>query len=313
MPRQTFADRRASGRLLGAQLIPLGLRNPAVIALCPGGIHVGFEVARALRGELDLIAIQDDGSDSWQLDTSSVDMLHRMVVIVDDGSTSVSAILDSVAAIRLQGATRITLAVPVLLGSALPVLQSACDAVLYLVQTSSGEQAGDRYADFHDVGRGEAIRLLRNARNPRSPPAPPVREAAAAPDEAKSAMRGAAVLLVEQDSFLAEYIKVTLHAAGASIVGPFRSAKDVQAYSRGRNVPADVAAIDVDIPGGAAAAARSLSRLNIPFVLVGASDPLWSAPMLRGRPFLPSPFAAFQLVDALGQVLLASRARVERR
>ena len=62
-PLAHFADRRAAGRLLGAQLLPLGLCNPAVIALSSGGIHVGFEVARALDGELGLIAIPGDGPD----------------------------------------------------------------------------------------------------------------------------------------------------------------------------------------------------------------------------------------------------------
>jgi predicted phosphoribosyltransferase len=50
-----FADRHEAGRLLAEQSLPLKQLNPVVVALPPGGVLVGLEVARVLEAELDLV------------------------------------------------------------------------------------------------------------------------------------------------------------------------------------------------------------------------------------------------------------------
>ena len=182
-PPAHFADRRAAGRLLGARLLRLALRNPAVIALSPGGIHVGFEVARALDGELGLIAIPEDGPDRRLPRISSLEILRRAVVLVDDGTTAVATILATIAALDREGAASVVLAIPVLPGDAVPALESSCDEVVCLVGISNGERVEDQYHEFHDVSRSEAIHLLHDARDPHSPPAPPL-DVSIAPDGA---------------------------------------------------------------------------------------------------------------------------------
>jgi putative phosphoribosyl transferase len=65
-----FLDRRDAGRRFVAQLLPLALEHPVVIALPRGGVPVGFEVATTLEAPLDLLAVRKlgaPGNDSWEL------------------------------------------------------------------------------------------------------------------------------------------------------------------------------------------------------------------------------------------------------
>ena len=60
-----FADRRAAGRRLGAQLAGLGLDRPVVLGLPRGGVPVAYEVARALAAPLDVLVVRKLGC-PWQ-------------------------------------------------------------------------------------------------------------------------------------------------------------------------------------------------------------------------------------------------------
>lgn len=57
-----FADRRDAGRRLGQALQQLGLRDPLVLALPRGGVPVAFEVAQALKAQLDIMLVRKIGA-----------------------------------------------------------------------------------------------------------------------------------------------------------------------------------------------------------------------------------------------------------
>jgi putative phosphoribosyl transferase len=57
-----FLDRRDPGRRLAAQLLPLALEHPVVIALPRGGVPVDFEVATMLEAPLDILAVRKLGA-----------------------------------------------------------------------------------------------------------------------------------------------------------------------------------------------------------------------------------------------------------
>jgi putative phosphoribosyl transferase len=57
-----FADRSEGGRALARQLLKFKVEQPVVLALPRGGVHVGFEVARALAAPLDLILVRKIGA-----------------------------------------------------------------------------------------------------------------------------------------------------------------------------------------------------------------------------------------------------------
>ena len=57
-----YTDRRHAGRLLARALEPWQGSRPLVLALPRGGVPVGYEVARALGGELDLMLVRKLGA-----------------------------------------------------------------------------------------------------------------------------------------------------------------------------------------------------------------------------------------------------------
>ncbi|MBD3243564.1 MAG: phosphoribosyltransferase [Chitinivibrionales bacterium] len=58
-----YSDRRAAGRVLAEHLAPLvGPDNPAVYGLLRGGMPVAFEVALALKADLDVFVVQKIGA-----------------------------------------------------------------------------------------------------------------------------------------------------------------------------------------------------------------------------------------------------------
>lgn len=62
---QRFADRREAGRMLAARLVQHADANPLILALPRGGVPVGFEVAKALKAELDLLMVRKLGAPGY--------------------------------------------------------------------------------------------------------------------------------------------------------------------------------------------------------------------------------------------------------
>jgi predicted phosphoribosyltransferase len=56
-----FADRYDAGRALAQRVVEAGLADPLVLALPRGGVPVGYEVARALGAELDVMVARKIG------------------------------------------------------------------------------------------------------------------------------------------------------------------------------------------------------------------------------------------------------------
>jgi predicted phosphoribosyltransferase len=57
-----FPNRCAAGRALGAELAPLDLQRPVVLALPRGGVPVGYEVAHLLGAPLDVLVVRKIGA-----------------------------------------------------------------------------------------------------------------------------------------------------------------------------------------------------------------------------------------------------------
>ncbi|QWK22108.1 phosphoribosyltransferase [Thermus antranikianii] len=57
-----FRDRRHAGALLVEALKPLGLERPVVLGIPRGGVVVADEVAKGLRGELDVVLVRKVGA-----------------------------------------------------------------------------------------------------------------------------------------------------------------------------------------------------------------------------------------------------------
>jgi putative phosphoribosyl transferase len=171
-PNYHFADRRAAGRLLAERLTANGLCRPVVLALSNGGVPVGFEIARALGAELEVVAPGQSAGGRALL--SDVQLLNRQVVMADDGSTSLQSIAQTAAALKREGARRLILAIAALPADAIVPLQRCCDAVVCLVGLEAGDRLADRFRAFHDIGPAEIAHYLRDSRDPNSPPAPPM-------------------------------------------------------------------------------------------------------------------------------------------
>lgn len=57
-----FANRRDAGRQLAGKLLTLRFERPVVVALPRGGVPIGFEVARALAAQLDVLVVRKLGA-----------------------------------------------------------------------------------------------------------------------------------------------------------------------------------------------------------------------------------------------------------
>jgi predicted phosphoribosyltransferase len=56
-----FSDRRDAGRQLALELFPYARSNPMILALPRGGVPIGYEVARHLGAELDVLVVRKLG------------------------------------------------------------------------------------------------------------------------------------------------------------------------------------------------------------------------------------------------------------
>lgn len=77
-----FHDRADAGRQLSERLRPFRNANPLVLALPRGGVPVAYEVARALRAPLDIVAVRKIGA-PWQPELGVGAIAEGGVLVVD--------------------------------------------------------------------------------------------------------------------------------------------------------------------------------------------------------------------------------------
>ena len=91
--------------------------------------------------------------------------LHgRPCVLVDDGIATGTTVRAALQALRLRGASRIVLAVPVAPAEALKELQGECERIVCLVQPDPFGAVGVHYQHFPQVQDEEVLSLLRAVR-----------------------------------------------------------------------------------------------------------------------------------------------------
>lgn len=101
-------------------------------------------------------------------------LLHREVIVVDDGIATGGTMRAALKAVARAGARRIVLAVPVAPVDTLAELKGEADTLLCLRTPDPFYAVGDHYVDFEQLSDGEVVRLLDDAREPTtSPPARP--------------------------------------------------------------------------------------------------------------------------------------------
>lgn len=121
--------------------------------------------------------------------------------------------------------------------------------------------------------------------------------------DAHTYLNGQRVLVVEDDWFIASYVTEALEQAGAAIVGPVASASD--ALKRlDEEPPPHAATLNVRLlDGDSLPVAQRLAELDVPFLFLSAQTAMSLPPEMAARPRLEKPFAAWQVIEAVGGML----------
>ncbi|MGW1680216.1 phosphoribosyltransferase [Saccharopolyspora sp. NPDC002376] len=122
------------------------------------------EVEQRERIELDRLA------QLFRRRRARVELSGRTAVIVDDGIATGSTAAVACRVARVQGATRVVLAVPVAPRGALERLQESVDELVCLECPEHLRTIGEWYADFSQISDVAVVDLLEQAAQPHSPP-----------------------------------------------------------------------------------------------------------------------------------------------
>ncbi|MDI1282228.1 phosphoribosyltransferase [Brevundimonas sp.] len=87
----------------------------------------------------------------------------RTVILVDDGLATGATARVAVQQLRMRGAGRVVLAVPVVPGSSLETLRSEVDLLVCLAHPAEFRSVGAFYADFHQLSDEEVLDQLAEA------------------------------------------------------------------------------------------------------------------------------------------------------
>ena len=116
-------------------------------------------------------------------------------------------------------------------------------------------------------------------------------------------LTGRRVLIVEDDWFIAGYVADALDDAGATLIGPVASAAEGLALLD-QGPPPDAATLNFSLTDGTSeTVARRLDELGVPFMFRSASASTALPIDLKDRPRLDKPFAGFQVVQAIEEMV----------
>lgn len=117
------------------------------------------------------------------------------------------------------------------------------------------------------------------------------------------------ILLAEAEPFRADYLRHALHDAGNQLLGPVRAvAEGLALLGNLRERPA-AAIVNLRLADGAALTLLdAIEAAGVPLLLIG--EPGMAPPAhLAHRPCLLAPFASYQIVEAVRQLLPAASSR----
>ena len=122
------------------------------------------------------------------------------------------------------------------------------------------------------------------------------------PSSRDGRLRGARILLAEDDAVIAEVLKDQLLDLGCAVLGPVNSV-DEGVSLLGAHRP-DVALLDLALAdGNAAPLARALAELGVPFALLTGAGPDGRPDGLRDVPLIDKPFGLESVVLTLANLL----------
>lgn len=111
------------------------------------------------------------------------------------------------------------------------------------------------------------------------------------------------VLVVEDEWFVASYLRDALESAGAAVIGPVPSRAEALALIEGAPPP-DAATLNIRLEDGdSLPVAERLRRMGVPFVFLSATAGVDLPPAFRLTPRLAKPFAAFQVVELIERLV----------
>jgi DNA-binding response OmpR family regulator len=120
--------------------------------------------------------------------------------------------------------------------------------------------------------------------------------------DAKTALRGRPILVLEDDVFQAFELTEALSEAGARVIGPFE--REDAALDAIANEPLAAAILDINIDGRPAfEAAGLLKLLGVPFVFLTGYDRGILPPEFASIDCAEKPIAPCKLVDILARVM----------
>ena len=150
--KSRFHSRRDAGRQLSQHVARLVKGDRVtVVALQPGGIPIGYEVARLLHAPLELL--RRDGRPLPAL-------TGRTVVLVDDGLATTSTMHEAVKRVRELGAARIIVAAPISSPDASAIIRAEADDCTCVISHFPLHGVQEWYDDFAQPSDDEVLTLL---------------------------------------------------------------------------------------------------------------------------------------------------------
>lgn len=145
-------DRLQAGRLLAGRLMAYAMRpDTLVLGLPPGGIPVGYQVARAL-------GLPFDACPPRQLDVSG-----RCVILVDQGIATGDTMRAAIAQTRAAGAALVIAAAPLAAREACSGLSEAADDLVCLAMLDPFDANGCWYDELPRVEDDDVRQFLQAA------------------------------------------------------------------------------------------------------------------------------------------------------